>query len=116
LRKREPAERVTRRVRAFRKKRREELKKHDTYIWGLKNYLRLHSLKTGWVFAQDVYKFIEVLNLRITYEQFIEAIVGNRKKDIPGVKSIEVSTVVDSGSRKMFLIRPQHVPTPRRRK
>jgi hypothetical protein len=118
LRKREPAERVTRRVRAFRKKRREELKKQNTYTWGLRDYFRKKGLtENDWAPARNVYKFIEVLSLRISFEAFMTGIRGDKKEGIPGVKSIEILTLVnpDVLTEKTFFLRPVRIPKSRRK-
>jgi hypothetical protein len=116
-RKLEPAERVTRRVRAFRKRQREALKQHGPYIWGLRDYFCARGLMTDqWALAKDVYEFIEVLSLRISFERFIVAIRGDKTEGIPPVKNIELSTLVDASGGKTFLIRPIKIPARRRRK
>jgi hypothetical protein len=116
-RKPEPAERVTRRVRAFRKRQREALKQHGPYLWGLRDYFRQHGLAADeWALAHDVYTHTEVLSLRISFERFIVAIRGDKTEGIPPVKNIELSTLVDAGGAKTLLIRPVKIPARRRRK
>jgi hypothetical protein len=117
MRAKESAAPATHRVRLFRKRQREALKRHNTYIWGLKKYFREHGIANNeWALAESVYDSIEVLNLVISFDDFITAIVGDKKKDLPGVKSIELSTLVGKTDSRLLLIRPAHIPTPRRRK
>jgi hypothetical protein len=115
-RKPEPAERVTRRVRAFRKRQREGLKQQNAYIWGVRSYFQDYGLKTEWALAGHVYESIEVLKVRISFEQFVEAVLGNKDKKIKPIKSLEISTLVGSGGEKILLIRPVKIPARRRRK
>ena len=115
-RKPEPAERITRRVRAFRKRRLEALKQHGPYLWGLRNYFREHGLAADeWALAHDVYAHTEVLSLRISFERFIVAIRGDKTEGIPPVKNIELSTLFDASGGKTLLIRPVKIPARRRK-
>ena len=114
--KKESKEAIKYRVRLFRKREREALKKSNAFIWGLKSYFRARDLTDEWALARDVYRNIEVLNIRISFQDFMAAIVGNKKKKIKPILSIEVSTLIDPTGESIWLIRPQHVPTPRRKK
>jgi hypothetical protein len=114
--KKESKEAIKYRVRLFRKREREALKKSNAFIWGLKSYFRARDLTNEWALARDVYKSTEVLSLQIPFESFMEGIVGNKKKSIKPIRSIEVTTLIDSTGESIWLIRPQHVPTPRRKK
>lgn len=112
----EPAALVTRRVRLFRKRRREDLKRSNAFIWGLKTYFRARDLTTEWAFAEDVYKNMEVLSIQIPFAAFMEGILGSKKKKIKPIRSIEVATLIDPSGEQILLIRPVRIPSQRRRK
>jgi hypothetical protein len=109
-------EAVKYRVRLFRKRQREELKRQNTYTWGLRQYFRARGMTSEWAVARDVYASIDVLNLRISFESFVTAIRGSKKDQIKPVKSIELSELIAPNGESILLIRPVHIPTPRRRK
>jgi hypothetical protein len=117
MRKSEPAERVTRRVRAHRKRQREILKNQDdnAYIRGLRDHFKAHGLSHNeWAIASDVYHSIEVLNVRLPFEKFVEGVVGI-EGEMP-IKSIETSVLAVFGGEKILLMRPAKIPIPRRSK
>jgi hypothetical protein len=111
----EPKERVARRVRVFRKRYGEALKQHDAYIFELRQYFRSRGLTNEWAFAADVYLNAEIFNVSISFEQFVDAIRGNKEKDLAPVRSIEIGKVwLDDHA--VLLIRPVHIPKKRNKK
>lgn len=113
---REPKERVARRVRALRKRQREELKRQNTYTWGLRQYFRARGITREWAVCRDVYASVDVLNLQISFESFVTAIRGSKKDDIKPVKSIELAELIAPNGESVLLVRPVHIPSQRQRK
>ena len=109
-------EAVKYRVRLFRKRQRAEIKRQNTYTWGLRQYFGARGMTSEWALAKDVYTSIEVLSLQISFESFVTAIRGSKKDDITPVKSIELSELIAPNGESVLLIRPVRIPTQRRRK
>jgi hypothetical protein len=114
-RKREPKERIARRVREFRKRQQAELNQQNVFIWGVKNYFREHGLTTEWVLASNVYDGIEILKITISFERFIAAIRGT--ENLTPVRSIELTKLYDERyATTVWLVRPLKIPKTRKRK
>ena len=115
-------EAVKYRVRLFRKRQRRRTQTAEQHIRGgaQANVLpapEAHDEWSGRFFRRDVYTSIEVfLSLQISFESFVTAIRGSKKDDIKPVKSVELSELIAPNGESILLVRPVHIPAPRRRK
>lgn len=116
MKKKEPKERVARRVRLHRKRRREEIARQNGFISELSRYYRANKLTQQWALLEDFYKFTEVYSSRLSYEDFIDAIQGSKQLRVKPVRSIETSKLYDERyAAIVWLVRPLRIPKTRKR-